>query len=31
MKKEVYIIGVGMIPIKKDAGTYEAMCEGADP
>ena len=29
MKERVYIIGVGMIPIKKDAGTYEAMCEGA--
>ncbi len=29
MKERVYIIGVGMIPIKKDGGPYEAMCEGA--
>jgi acetyl-CoA acyltransferase len=29
MKEKVYIIGVGMIPITKMAGSYESMCEGA--
>jgi len=29
MKEKVYIIGVGMIPISKMAGTYESMCAGA--
>jgi len=29
MKEKVYVIGVGMIPISKQAGSYEAMCAGA--
>jgi acetyl-CoA acyltransferase len=29
MKEKVYIIGAGMIPISKQAGTYESMCAGA--
>ena len=29
MKDRVYVIGVGMIPISKSAGSYETMCEGA--